>query len=357
MKPGVDMMRKSINQLIFITFSVFTLTSLHAQTKMSMAVLPLSSNGISPSEALVLTDELLSVLVQSNTYIVVERSNMESILKEQGFQLSGCTTSECAVEAGKLLGVQKMIAGRVGKLGEIYNINLRLFDVETGKIEQNISQKHEGPKEELLDIIGQMGKRLSDYGPQSDTSTKLTSNSQPSSDFTGNRVGFWIGANFPKTSQISNVNGGFTGGLFYKANLGSSLYLQAEVSYAGSEIEIYEPDDLLILDYLQLAALFSYEVSSSNQSTIFLNLTAGPALNLILTANNDYEGYVADVKSKVNGAGVLVIAGIGVGFRFDQVILTLDGRYESSFDSILKDDSMWEIGKLEAFYIILGLAF
>ena len=81
MKPGVDMIRKSIYRLIFITIFIFTFTSLYAQTKMSIAVLPLSSNGISPSEALVLTDELLSVLVQSNTYIVVERSNMESILK------------------------------------------------------------------------------------------------------------------------------------------------------------------------------------------------------------------------------------------------------------------------------------
>jgi len=240
MISGVDMSRKSIYRSLFLAIFLFSFTSIQAQTKMSMAVLPLSSNGISLSEALVLTDELLSVLVQSNTYIVVERSNMESILKEQGFQMSGCTSSECAVEAGKLLGVQKMITGSVGKLGVIYNINLRLFDVETGEIEQNISQKHEGSKEELLDIIGQMGKNLSNYDPDSGATTKLTSDSPSSSQSPGSRIGVWVGANFPKTSTISNVNGGFTGGLFYKANLNAYLFLQPEISYAGSEIEIYD---------------------------------------------------------------------------------------------------------------------
>ncbi len=319
--------------------------------------MPLSSNGISPSEALVLTDELLSVLVQSDVYTVVERSNMESILEEQGFQMSGCTSSECAVEAGKLLGVQKMVTGSIGKLGEIYNINLRLFDVTTGKIEQNISQKHEGSVEELLDIIGLLGKKLSNYDPDSGNSTKLTSESQPSSIAPVNRIGFWVGANFPKTSTISNVSGGFTAGLFYKANLSSNLYLQPEISYAGSEIEIYEPTDLLILEYLQITALFAYEVTSAGQNSLFLNITAGPALNLILTANNDYEGYVADVKSEVNSSGMLAIVGAGFGFKAGNIIISLEGRYEISIDTILKNDQEWEIGKLQAFYVLLGIAF
>ena len=69
----------------------------------------LEGNGISKSEARTLTEELRSFLVQSKKYIVLERDNMETILTEQGFQQSGCTSAECAVEVGKLLNVQKTI--------------------------------------------------------------------------------------------------------------------------------------------------------------------------------------------------------------------------------------------------------
>lgn len=350
------MKQKSRRQFLLIGALLFSASTLQAQSKTSIAVLPLSSNGISPSEALVLTDELLSVLVQSDVYTVVERGNMESILKEQGFQMSGCTSSECAVEAGKLLGVQKMIAGSVGKLGTIYNINLRLFDVETGEIEQNISQKHEGSVEELLDVTAQLGRQLSNYNPES-SNNKMTSSPDRSSPFPENRIGLWAGANFPKTSTLSNVNGGFTAGLLYKTKIAGRLYIQPEVSYAGSEIEVYEPDDILKLDYLQIAALFAYELNSSNMKNFFFNLSAGPALNLILSAENDYEGYVADVKSEVNGNGFLAIVGVGIGFKISQVIITLDGRYENSFDTILKDDQDSEVGKLQAFYVLLGISF
>ena len=85
-----------------------------------------------------------------------------------------------------------------------------------------------------------------------------------------------------------------------------------------------EPDDILRLEYLQVAALFSYELSTSNMKTFFLNLSAGPALNLILSAENDYEGDVWDVKSKVNSSGFLIILGMGVGIKVGDAIITLD---------------------------------
>ena len=37
---------------------------------------------------------------------VIEREMMEEIIKEQGFQQSGCSTDECMVEVGKLIGVE-----------------------------------------------------------------------------------------------------------------------------------------------------------------------------------------------------------------------------------------------------------
>ena len=102
--------------------------------KKSIAVLNLDAYGISKNDALALTNRLTTELFKSNYFNVVERAKMEEILKEQGFQLSGCTTSECLVEAGKLLNVELMLGGSVSKLDNYYAIELRVIDVETGGI-------------------------------------------------------------------------------------------------------------------------------------------------------------------------------------------------------------------------------
>jgi curli biogenesis system outer membrane secretion channel CsgG len=55
----------------------------------SVAVCDLSSSGVTKAEAVSLTDALRSELIKSGKYQVMERGQMEQILKEQGFQQSG----------------------------------------------------------------------------------------------------------------------------------------------------------------------------------------------------------------------------------------------------------------------------
>jgi hypothetical protein len=59
---------------------------------------------------------------------------MQSILKEQGFQQTGCTSNECAVQIGQLLGVQFMVVGTIGKLDNTFTVNVRMISIETGEI-------------------------------------------------------------------------------------------------------------------------------------------------------------------------------------------------------------------------------
>ena len=65
-----------------------------------LAVLELEPVGLSNTEAKILTQRLTSQLIAISYYTIVERANIEKILKEQKFQNSGCTDSECAVEIG-----------------------------------------------------------------------------------------------------------------------------------------------------------------------------------------------------------------------------------------------------------------
>jgi hypothetical protein len=121
------------------------------QEKTTMAVLTIESKGgISPSEAATLTDRLGSMLVNTNAFTVVDRSKMEEILQEQGFQQTGCTSTECAVEVGKLLNVQKMVSGSIGKIGRTYTVDLALIDVQTSQIENSFIRDYQGEIDGLL---------------------------------------------------------------------------------------------------------------------------------------------------------------------------------------------------------------
>ena len=99
--------------------------------KQTISVMDLNvTSGLSPQEVSMLTDKLLNEFVNLKFYKVVERSKRDEILKEQGFQQSGaCDQGACLVEAGQLLGVQKMVGGTIGKLGVMYVVELRIMVV------------------------------------------------------------------------------------------------------------------------------------------------------------------------------------------------------------------------------------
>ncbi|GAH71528.1 unnamed protein product, partial [marine sediment metagenome] len=135
-------------------FIPILLTSfIFAQEIPSFAVLDLEGRGISPIEAVSLTDRLRSELVKTETVAVIERGQMEQILSEQDFQLLGCTSDECAVEVGQLLSVTNMIAGSIGRVGSIYTLDVRIISVETGEITSSITRDYRGEVEGLLGEI------------------------------------------------------------------------------------------------------------------------------------------------------------------------------------------------------------
>lgn len=144
--------------LVFLSLPVNVLAQ--NGEKIPVAILDLEGRGISDLEAATLTDRLRSEMVEVGAFVVVERGQMEMLLEEQGFQQTGCTSAECAVEVGKLLGVQKMVTGSIGKLGELYTVDARMFDVQTGEIERVSKREHRGGIEGLIDLLGVVTKDL-----------------------------------------------------------------------------------------------------------------------------------------------------------------------------------------------------
>lgn len=126
----------------------------------TIAVIDLETVGVSQTVSPTLSNIIRKTLMGSNQFIVIDRNQTDEILKEQGFQQTGCVSSECAVEVGKMLGVQNIISGSISKLGELYIIDLQLIDVSTGKIKKIESEQFVGKIEELIQPIKKVTERI-----------------------------------------------------------------------------------------------------------------------------------------------------------------------------------------------------
>lgn len=102
--------------------------------RQNVAVMEFTAKGVSGDEAGMLADMFRSDLVGTRIFKVLDRNNMEKILKEQSFQGSGCTDTSCAVEIGKLLNMKYMIVGTFSKFGSTYVLVVDIIDVETSEI-------------------------------------------------------------------------------------------------------------------------------------------------------------------------------------------------------------------------------
>jgi TolB-like protein len=115
-----------------------------AEEKIFIAVLEFEGKNVTAVDASILTDKLRGELIRTGRFTVLERGAMNDILKEQGFQRTGCTDESCIVEIGQLIGVKKMIAGSIGKIGNMFFISGRMIDIESGQIDKVVDEEIEG---------------------------------------------------------------------------------------------------------------------------------------------------------------------------------------------------------------------
>jgi TolB-like protein len=152
-------MNKTTLLLLIISFLCIYVYLASAQKsspkKINVAVLDFEAReGVGRGEAASLSDIFSAQLAQTGQYTIVDRNRIKAILNEQGFQQSeACSSVECVVEVGKILNVQKIFAGVIGKIGRLYTVNVQLINVTTAQIELNKGRRHEGEIEDLATTI------------------------------------------------------------------------------------------------------------------------------------------------------------------------------------------------------------
>jgi len=152
---------------LILFFSIIALSSYaQAGRKTTVAVMDLRGSGISETDAKFLTERLMIELQRTDVFDVLERDKMAEILKEQGFQQTGaCDQASCLVEVGRLLPVQKMIGGSVGKFGDTYSVQIKLIDLKTAKVEKTATKDFSEKMDYLLtDGMANVANALAQIG-------------------------------------------------------------------------------------------------------------------------------------------------------------------------------------------------
>ncbi len=215
--------RRSYSGLIIVGAILFQLTLLHAQAPSAalrlrsgqgsgspvglrpegqaipIAVVEFEGNGISQTEAIALTDRLRNELFRLGAFEVVERGMMETILTEQDFQMTGCTSNDCLVEVGQLLGARQVVGGRISRVGAMFTVSARVVDVQTGKLLGVSDFDLRGGLEEMLtDGMKQVALMLSG-GEVATTAIK----SRPDIRESNQKTSIGVGDQRPRTWSIS----------------------------------------------------------------------------------------------------------------------------------------------------------
>ena len=118
--------------------------------------------GMDPTAAIPVTDKIVEELVNSGKYTVLDRTNVDQILREKEFQLSsGIVRNEEIRQAGEYLGADYVVLANVSRVGSTYVISAKMIDVVTGEIAAQASTEKQGKIDVLLEIARTVGKQIS----------------------------------------------------------------------------------------------------------------------------------------------------------------------------------------------------
>lgn len=178
-------MKNSISLFLLVFFLfVFFLLILPPAFSQRIAVLDsLVENNVDPSVQIPVTEKLIEVFVGKTNYTVIDRTDVQSVMSERKFQLSGMVKTEEIREVGHYLGADLICLAKVSLVGQTFFISVKMIDVENGTIVGQATDQSRGSIEVVLQLAEAAGiKLLTATGSLTDSSIPQKESSPQDSD-------------------------------------------------------------------------------------------------------------------------------------------------------------------------------
>ena len=191
--------------IIFLGLFLFVSTSFVSaqESKLRVAVFDptISGSDFDEGTGVIIREMVSSALVNTGKYIIIERSLIDKILKEQKFSNSGAVDDSQISQIGKLAGANKVVLSVISSAGNKGLLSLKMIDVESASIENQKTQLVD--KSKILDIITPLALEM--IGEQNTTTVASGSEkSKGGSASVGEVIGAGIGGLLGKKNNNSS---------------------------------------------------------------------------------------------------------------------------------------------------------
>jgi hypothetical protein len=149
-----------MKRIIILSLWLFVQHSFSQEEKLRVAVFDPTSSGTAIDEGtkIAIRELVSSTYVNTGKYIMVERSLLERVMKEQEFSNSGVVDDNQATEIGKLAGAHKVVLSIVTLVGGRNMLSIKVIDVMTATIDQQKTRLVQS--NDLLDVVEPLTQEL-----------------------------------------------------------------------------------------------------------------------------------------------------------------------------------------------------
>lgn len=328
---------KTIYSYLILLLLVIATVEVKAQ-KEQIAILNIDVKSIS-MDAVSMGNLVRLEVEKTGIYSVLDKYDLSYITQEKGFDISNCYGRICLVEAGEILGADKMLTGSVEKFDDKIIVILRLIDVNTGKIEKtDIMEYLDLP--ELQKMIQVSVNNLLDIENDPITVNMLSSYEDPINTpktqlrLNGPRMGVsYVGGDNGEILKAPENKGGFNG-----MPVTTLIGYQLEVGYlsAGNFQALFE---------------FIGFVGGLEQSRVVPSLTI---MNGFRSNKNGFEfafGPLVEMTSRADGfydgdnKWTLVDDAIQTYGSYEDIPFDIETRLDSRGEPQLSTSWVWAFGK------------
>ena len=233
---------------IFVLLLLSLQSILYARDRLRIAILDFEyPYGIEAYEAEQISEIIRTGIIVTGTFNVLEKTQVDKLFKESGFQLTGLVRDESVVTIGEILEADYLVVGSIGRVEGLITVTARLVSVETG--ENLYSEKLITTGETIFSDLDQFSKALanqtveSTYGVTLENIRQLVRMRNYEAAFQKLQV---FRENYPGRDEVEQLEeqiyAGFAEDLYKKARfaLRQGYYKQA-ASYTEQMFR-YDPD-------------------------------------------------------------------------------------------------------------------
>ena len=136
-------------------FLLLIVSSLHAQEKPRIAVIPFNPINVPKEEGEIIYKEFEAALAETGAYVLIDREEIIKLLGDGEASLFNCTSEACDVDIAKQVAAGQVIRGSLMRKSSDYVLHVQILDASNGRIVfmEQVSRAFFSQLRDALDLL------------------------------------------------------------------------------------------------------------------------------------------------------------------------------------------------------------